>query len=425
MTVISALPNLTPIQIVSKTTGELLTWDEFHEKALTPLLGWVLGDTQRLYDENTEQVLADAGELRGSANSYSRQKGYKPSHMELDRTIKARSRLGELVHHKLMSETASYVRNPNPKKQPHRFSRTVNLGAVNKQMVWLERDTQAKTLHLHWKCWDDEYELTFHTPHYLQTRQITKWSLPVVGVRGFVFTTQEEPTLVKGSGRAGLDLGRAQPFTLAILSEKGKLAAEYRAKPQVVATNRKRERILAEVKFTQAKAQAYESLGLDSTVLRSQTRSLKNKASRIGNALTGQIAANITQKLTKHQVSILQVENLTWAQGAKYGSRWNHGAITQKIEHTTARHGIHTKRVNPRNTSQTCHKCGSQITHNTKTRTVYCGGCKLKLDRDVNAAMNIAKRKNTPPTRQNRPSGNDSSPTGQVISGSLEPDNSC
>ena len=207
--IISALPNLTPIQIVSKTTGELLTWSEFRERTLMPLLGWVLGDTQRLYNENTEQVLADAGELRGSANSYSRQKGYKPSHMSLPREVRAKSRLGMIVHHKLMSETASYVRNPNPKKQPHRFSKTINLGAVDKQMVWLERDSQTQTLILHWKCWDDEYELTFHIPHYLQARDITKWSLPVVGVRGFVFTTQEEPSLVKGSVRAGLDLGRA------------------------------------------------------------------------------------------------------------------------------------------------------------------------------------------------------------------------
>ena len=193
---------------------------------------------------------------------------------------------------------------------------------------------------------------------------------------------------------AGVDLGRVEPFTLAILGGTGGLEAEYRARPQIRQTNRKRERILQEVKLTRLKATQYDALGLDSSLLRQEITRKRSKASRIAHALTGQIAANITQNLTKHQVSLLHVEDLTWATGAKYGSKWNHGAITQKIEHTTARAGIHTKRVNPRNTSQSCHKCGSLITHNPKKRTVWCGDCKLKLDRDVNAAMNIAKNKN-------------------------------
>lgn len=385
------------------------------------------GDTQRLYDEDTEKVLKDSGELKGSANSYSRQKGYQPSHMQLPREVRAKSRVGMIVHHKLMSETASYVRNPNPKKQPHKFSRTVNLGGVDKQMAWLERDANDHTLHLHWKCWQGEYELVFRIPHYLHFRSITKWSLPVVSGRGFVFTTQEAPTPVTGTVRAGLDLGRVAPFTLVILSEPSNLKAEYRARPQVRATNSKRERILSEVKHTQAKSQAYESLGLDNTILREQSQALKTKASRIGHALTGQIAADITHKLAKHKVSILQVEDLRWVAGVKYGSRWNHGAVTQKIEHTNARHGIRTKRVSPRNSSQSCHKCGTTIIHNTKQRTVWCGDCKLRLDRDVNAALNTAKHKNTPPTRQYRSSGNNPSPTGQVICGILEPNdnNTC
>lgn len=253
--IISALPNLIPTQVVDKNTGELLTWEEFLQDSLTPLLEWVKQDSQRIYDEHTERILKDANNLKGSANSYSRQKGYQPSHMLLPREVRAKSRLGELVHYKLMSETASYVRNPNPKKQPHRFSLTVNLGAVNKQMAWLEHDVETQTLHLHWKCWQGEYELTFPIPHYLHSRPITKWSLPVVSGRGFVFTTQEAPTPVTGTVRAGLDLGRVEAFTLVILSEKrGNLAAEYRARPQVRATNSKRERILSEVKHTQAKS---------------------------------------------------------------------------------------------------------------------------------------------------------------------------
>lgn len=389
--IITALPRLLPVQIVNLKTGELHTWESYQAEAIDPLLGWVVKETKRLFEQESARVLADAEGLHHNPAEYARQKQYNPDIEGLGREVKAKSRLARLVRHKLMSETASYVRNPNPRKQPHKFSRTINLGAVDSQMVTLSREDEK--LVLTWKCWEAEYELIFLIPHYAQSRPITKWSLPVVGGRGFVFSYQEVPVPVFGDRVAGVDLGRVEPFTLAILGDTGSLEAEYRARPQVRQTNRKRERILQEVKFTRVKAKQYDALGLDSSILRQEIARKRSKASRIGQALNGQIAANITNKLTKHEVSILHIENLAWVQGVKYGSRWNHGAITQKIEHTNARHGVRTKRVNPKNTSQSCHKCGTQITHNTKTRTVWCGDCKLKLDRDVNAALNIAKNK--------------------------------
>jgi len=256
-------------------------------------------------------------------------------------------------------------------------------------MANLERD--ETTLVLTWKCWTGEYELTFLIPHYAQSRNVTKWSLPLVSSRGFIFTMQETPALQTDGATAGVDLGRVEPFTLAVLSDRSNLEAEYRARPQVRATNAKRERILQEVTLTRAKASAYTSLGLDEAHLRERVRLKRNKASRIASALSGQIAADITRKTTRHNVSILHIENLKWAAGARYGSRWTHGATGEKIEHTAARAGIRVKRVSARNTSQMCHACRAPITHQTATRTVRCSDCKSRLDRDVNAAMNIAK----------------------------------
>ena len=408
--VISALPALQPTLVVDISTGEIIDdWEE----PVKELCEWVYAETVRIFETNKETVLEQSANLSGSANSYARQRGYKSEAMGLDRSIKAKSRINELVLYKLMSETASYSRNPNPRKQPHKFNRTLNLGAVDKQMVTLER--AENNLILTWKCWDRELEFAFAIPKYVTQRNITKISLPVVSGKGFVFTIQENPEQAQGNNIAGVDLGRTQPYSLAIINERGALVANYIPSRQLTKTNLKRERILKEVKYLQAKTRAYEQLGLNTETLLAETRYKKNKASRIGSALVNQIPADIVKKTIRHEVKILHTENLKWATGTKYGSRWVHGQTSNKIEHTAARHGLKTKRVNPRNTSQTCHKCGSTITHNTKTRIVHCGNCKTKIDRDFNAAMNIAKNKKSCPVDVYRRNGDKSQETNIMV----------
>lgn len=395
--VTSALPRLLPIQIVDKQTGELLEWEDYQKSTLHPLLEWAKSETERLYNLDPKRVQEVAGSLRYSPAEHARAHGLVADSLSLPRAIKAKSRIDRLIQHKLMSETSAYVRNPNPRKQEHAFSTTINLGSVDKQMCILEREDNQ--LFLHWKCWDKELMLTFNIPSYLHTRNITKWSLPMVSNKGFVFSIQEQPPAAKGENIAGVDLGRVEPFTLVITNPVGGLVAEYRARPQLRATNRKRERLLAEIKYTRAKAIAYESLGLNASNLREQVRLLKNKSRRIGEALKNEVASDITRKTTRHEVSLLRLEDLRWASGQKYGSRWNHGRTTEKTEHSLARAGVRSQRVNPRGSSQHCHKCGNAITHITNNRTVRCAACQSVLDRDVNAALNIAKNRSYPVTR--------------------------
>lgn len=213
--VVSALPNLLPIQVVNMGTGELLTWSDLVQSDLTLILDWVLDETNRMYQEHETLVLESARTLRFNAAEHARQAGLNSHHMGLSRGVKSKSRLNKLVQYKLLSETASYVLNPNPRKQPHKFSRVLNLGAVDSQMTTLNREEER--LILTWKCWENEYELTFLIPHYIQSRPITKWSLPTVSGRGFVFSYQESPLSQEGKRVAGVDLGRVEPFTLAIL----------------------------------------------------------------------------------------------------------------------------------------------------------------------------------------------------------------
>ena len=48
--------------------------------------------------------------------------------------------------------------------------------------------------------------------------------------------------------------------------------------------------------------------------------------------------------------------------------------------------------VNPAYTSQICSRCGNIVEKDLSVRTHECPYCDLRLDRDINAAMNILKR---------------------------------
>lgn len=391
--VVSALPALKPTRIANTATGEIITWESFLAASLAPLTEWVHTETQRLYDQNPSRVQKVAAGLKFSPAEHARKNGFAIDSDSLPRAAKVKSRINKLVGYKLMSEVAAYARNSDPRKKEPRFSRTLNLGAVDRSMAILEREEGGNTLILTWKCWESEYELTFAIPHYTLQRDITKFSLPLVSLRGFIFTVQESPSAAIGKNVAGVDLGRVEPFTMAVLGDRGNMLAELRARPQTRATNNKRERILAEVASTRKKANAYDALGLDDSVLRQEVRRMRNKSARMGLSLKNEIAADIVRKSARHDVSLLLIEGLRWAAGSKYGSKWNHGDVSNKIEHTAARYGIKTKRVSARNTSQNCHGCSAKIVHRTKNRTVWCKECKTILDRDVNAALNVAKNK--------------------------------
>ena len=54
--------------------------------------------------------------------------------------------------------------------------------------------------------------------------------------------------------------------------------------------------------------------------------------------------------------------------------------------------GIVIHKVNPAYTSQLCSECGTMVPKDLSVRVHKCPDCKLKLDRDINAARNILKR---------------------------------
>ena len=415
---ISAIPPLMPTNVTDLTTGEVLAPHEWVQP-VQALLEYVQQETKYLYATQYEKFERDVlvVDKLGSMNSFARQRGYKSRYKtNLTSRIKAQSRVNELVLHKFASETASHILNPNPKKQPPTYSLKLNLGAVDKQMVTLT--IQNNVLLMIWKVWDHELLLEFTLPSYILKRNILKISLPTVeyqkGNIVFIFTVQELPAVrPEGTHLAGLDLGRVEPYTIAVATPSGKRVAHYTTSPRLKQLNLKRENLLAEKKHILNKIKTYDALGLNTDLLVKEKQYKANKIKAIGLSLAQQLGAEVTQKLNKHKVSILNVENLKWATGAKYGSRWNHSQQQSSMEHALLRSGVKTKRVNPKNSSQNCYMCGSQVVHNAKRRTVYCAICKTELDRDFNAAMNIASDNKRYPT-MNRVSGGNCSVTTQV-----------
>jgi hypothetical protein len=88
--------------------------------------------------------------------------------------------------------------------------------------------------------------------------------------------------------------------------------------------------------------------------------------------------------------AVVAVEDLSWIVNTMQNGRWNRGALVQWLTHYVSQNGGWVVAVNPAYTSQRCYKCGSKVTHPThKLSTCPEHGV---MDRDVNAATNIAAR---------------------------------
>lgn len=422
---ITALSPLKPFRVIDVATGEIMSRHAIDD-TLGLLVEYCREQTVLLYESNSHKVLTDVLEYRSNANAFGRTHGYVSGYKSLPREVLAKSRINEIILFKLISETAAYVKNPNPRKQIHSFGFSVNLGSVDKQMASLSYDREEQSLTLLFKCWDKELLLEFNIPPYILKYDIKKWSLPTIKKQGhdyvFVFSIQENiPTRPIGKHKAGLDLGKIEPYILAITNEKGERVAHYSASPYLRRLSAKRERLLQEKKFLNQKIETYNQLGIASDVLLKHKTFISNKSTRLGKNIAQSMGSEITHKLDKHWTNTLNVENLSWISGTINSkistSRWSHSLHQEKISHSLLRVGIRMKRVSPRNSSRSCHKCGSVLVH--RARSVYCSECKTLLDRDFNAAMNIAtlKHLNCPPT--NSVKGNNCNSKEQVMEATL------
>ena len=88
--------------------------------------------------------------------------------------------------------------------------------------------------------------------------------------------------------------------------------------------------------------------------------------------------------------AVVAVEDLSWIVNTMRRGRWNRGELVRWLTHYVSQNGGWVVAVSSFNTSQLCHKCGAKVAH--PTHDVSACPEHGAVDRDVNAASNIAAR---------------------------------
>ena len=88
--------------------------------------------------------------------------------------------------------------------------------------------------------------------------------------------------------------------------------------------------------------------------------------------------------------AVVAVEDLGWIRNTMQNGRWNRGVFVQWLTHYVTQNGGWVLSVSSAHTSQRCYKCGAKVAH--PTHDVSACPEHGAMDRDVNAAANIAAR---------------------------------
>lgn len=87
--------------------------------------------------------------------------------------------------------------------------------------------------------------------------------------------------------------------------------------------------------------------------------------------------------------ALVVFEDLSWITNTMSHGRWNRGEFYSQTTRAVEFNGGRVFTVNPAYTSQQCHLCGKPVSFRERIAVCQCG---LILDRDINAAANIALR---------------------------------
>ena len=104
----------------------------------------------------------------------------------------------------------------------------------------------------------------------------------------------------------------------------------------------------------------------------------------------------ITSGYTSFAVEDLQIQNMVKNHrlaGAIHNASWNR--FIQLLSYKAESAGLSVVRVNARNTSKECSNCGNIREMPLSIREYNCNRCGMRLDRDINASINILHRATT------------------------------
>ena len=224
-----------------------------------------------------------------------------------------------------------------------------------------------------------------------------KVTLPVIKVENkqpvFIFAVVTDNPVIQFSGNytIGVDIGINNYATVVVRnSATGQIVRETTlsqrvhslwnsvraSERQVRALNKKADKLIYD-------RQAHMS-AIDEAQFHREAASRKKRELAI---LAAQEIAYLSHQ---YDNAVVAVEDLSWIGNTMQNGRWNRGAFVQWLTHYVTQNGGWVVSVNSANTSQLCHVCGSKVTH-PKHKISVCPK-HGDVDRDVNAAANIAAR---------------------------------
>ena len=272
----------------------------------------------------------------------------------------------------------------------------MNLGAVDELYALVENDpfTDGEII-LRLVIQGQWYRLIFDFDNKRFTEG--KVARPVIKVQDgepvFIFTVVTDSPVVQFSGDwvIGVDVGINNYATVVVRSvATGRIVYETTLSQRVhslwngVRASQRQVRSLREKAATLLCDRQARMEVLDEAQLHREAASRKKRELAI---LAAQEIADLSHTWGN---AVVAVEYLGWIVKTIQNGRWNRGAFVRWLAHYVSQNGGRVVSVNSFNTSQLCHKCGAKVKHPTHKLSV-CPEHGV-MDRDVNAAANIADR---------------------------------
>ena len=272
----------------------------------------------------------------------------------------------------------------------------VNLGAVDRQYAAIENDPFVDgEIILRMVIQGAWYRLIFN----FDNKRFTEGrvTLPVIKVEDdrpvFIFTVVTDNPVVQFSGdyTIGVDVGVNNYATVVVRdTNAGRIVHETTLSQRVhslwnsVQASERQVRFLKKNSDRLLLHRQARMAALDEAQLHREAASRKKRELAI---LAAQEIADLSHTWGN---AVVAVEDLSWVVNTMQNGRWNRGEFVKWLTHYVSQNGGWVVAVNPSNTSQRCHACGAKVSHPTHEVSV-CAEHGV-MDRDVNAASNIADR---------------------------------
>ena len=272
----------------------------------------------------------------------------------------------------------------------------VNLGAVDKCYAAIENNPFVDgEIILRMVIQGAWYRLIFDFDNKRFTEG--KVTLPLIKIQDghpvFIFTVVTDNPVVQFSGdyTIGVDVGITDYATVVVRDSKtGRVVYETTLSQRVHSLWNSVRASEYQVRFLKKKSDNLLPHRQERMAALDEARLHREAASRKKRELAILAAQEIAYLSHSWGNAVVAVEDLGWVANTMQRGRWNRGALVQWLTHYVSQNGGWVVAVSPANTSQKCHVCGARVTHPTHKLSV-CPEHGV-MDRDVNAAVNIAAR---------------------------------